>query len=336
MLFIDREYITESDTRCFFYNFSRPLTLWRLYKIIGKERPQLLHLQYPTRIFYRLVWIGVVSAIRLRYRSLKIITTIHEIEPYFNPYWFYHLGYWLRLMILIAVSDGLISTHRAEWLRLRRICKLTFIVPLANTLTGQLAAIQSSSPTSVDLPEKPFMLFFGNINCGKNLQALIQAISDERLSHTLFLVCHGNLERELMSELEQLILKLGIGDRVVFHYQLALKDIIMLYNHAAFITLPYSGGITLRSSVLQSVIAWNKRFIAEIGDATPLWIKRRAEETYTAKTTGRELADLLLKMFTRNRMEKIPHSAALEAYFSWESIAAKHESIYGKLLSEGT
>ncbi|MBP7460066.1 MAG: glycosyltransferase [Candidatus Delongbacteria bacterium] len=313
------------------YPVGRSGHLKRLWNCLKTRPIRIIQLQYPTAVFsgYRLILSLLI--IRLRFHDIRIVTTIHEILPYLMTSWRRRIrfsGYFLRLFLLILISDRLISTNRQESEWLKRYHSKVRVIPI-----GGMTPISSGNPIIPAMPER-YAVFFGNIHSGKRLDLIIEAWAALKSADDYWVICYGNQETRLLQQLDHQIERLGIKKQILFYHGLDNDTILKILQGSRGVILPYQGGITPRSMVLQTVLAGRRPILAEVGPQTPFWLKQILPLTYSLPCPSTAITGKIRRMMD-SESESTSDTSRMEVirrYFSWPSIAAKYFNLYCEIM----
>lgn len=319
------------------YNPESPHHLRELWNYLRNHPVEIIHLQYPTAIFTRYHLVLALLVIRIGFPKLQITTTIHEIQPYLNTTLARRIrfvGYFFRLFFLLMISNGLISTNRREYNWLKRFHSRVRIIPIGSILTEKI--IRTIPETSLPVLPEHYAIFFGNIHASKRLDVIIQAWASIKALDYHLLICYGNQEVKLVNQLYQKIEQLGLKDRVFFYRGMDNRTATRMIFNSRGVILPYQGGITPRSMVLQTALACQKQILAEIGPETPFWLKKILPFHYSYPYQPHDIGRTITCLF--ETIPELPSQSRkmeiIRSYFSWRSIAEKYHRFYQEMIKE--
>ncbi len=322
ILFVPEGSLRSENKTYFFRRFFNPFYL--IY-IVLKEKIEVVQTQFPEKLYSNLLFLFSLFCIKLFLPRVKLIVTIHEIEPYFA---LKLRKFFIILEIVKFMNDAFIFTNRKD-LKLSKVKKkFTRIIPLFD-------AFQSVKIKGIDnfsLPEK-YGLYMGNIHQLKNLYPIIKVFSKFKSRDYYLIVAYGDIHSDIEIKIKDLVEKEGIKNKIIFFKGLDDSRIKYLIENAQFMILCYKNGITPRSSVLMSALEYNKPYLAEIGSYTPRWLKRISSFYYYVEDNEKMIFQALQKLFA-GKSYKIKYYNFLKRYFSIESVSCKYVDFYKMVIKK--
>lgn len=272
-------------------------------------------------------------------KTAKRVVTIHDVIPLVFPNYFPAgiKGYVNLFFQKIALknSDAIICDSKTSK---NDICdKLS--VPSDKVHVIYLASapqFHKIDPESITVSKrlklpKDFVLYVGDVNWNKNIDNLLQAIKISQKN--LVMVGKAHIDNNLAEtqQINKIIHKLKIGDKVVKVGFVDDEDLVEIYNIARLTLLPsyYEGfGLPAIESMAcgTPLICSNVASLSEITDENTI---------YCEPTDPVDIAGKIDQVYSLSQKEKgdlskklIKHASA----FSWEKVARQTISVYKALI----
>jgi glycosyltransferase involved in cell wall biosynthesis len=200
--------------------------VWLLWKI----KPDVLHVPHFT---IPVLWSG------------KIIITIHDLIKHISKgadtttrhpliYWFKYFQYLLIVWFAVSRAERII-VPTTYW---QEILMANYNLPkekIAVTSEGVSEEFFNKTYVNIDLPEKPYVLYVGNVYPHKNLNTLLAAIGKLNGSMLLIIVCARSI---FTQRAEKLIEKHNLQKWVKFLGSVSEKELVSLYKNARALVFP--------------------------------------------------------------------------------------------------
>jgi glycosyltransferase involved in cell wall biosynthesis len=206
-----------------------PVSQIEMLMLLIKIHPDIFH---ATHFTVPVFWPG------------KVVVTIHDLIKHYstgrdtttqNPlwYWFKYLGY--RFVAWWAINRSVhIIVPSNYW---KNQLHTSYSVPLSKiTVTYEGAfSTSTSNGNSLDLPNKPYVLYVGNMYPHKNIPTLLEAIARLSGQVLLILVC----ARSVFSDrITKLIADRNMGKWVKYLGYVPDSDLPQLYSHSLAYVFP--------------------------------------------------------------------------------------------------
>jgi len=311
------------------YRYWRALS--RIASGAAREGVQIAHVHY-----FLLAPADYIFLRRLRRQGIKIVVTAHDVIP-FNAR-FHTRALFQRLY---GLADALIvhaEQNRRELLAQFRLERARVVViPHGHYLpyTGDALLSRAEARARLGLdPERPVLLFFGQIKRVKGLDTLLRALPAIITAHPrALLLIAGQVWKDDWSRYQALIDELGIADHVrarIAH--IPDGEVAAYYRAADVVVLPYrriyqSGVLLMAWSYAQPVVASSVGGLAEVVRDGETGLLVEPDDPAT-------LADALNEVLGNRAWGEAMGAAGrrlVAREFAWDKIAARTAGLYRKL-----
>lgn len=253
-----------------------------LIKQIEELEPDLVHLTGPH------LW-NVYLVRRLRSQNIKVIHTLHDLDP--------HTG--TRLPVLLRIWNNLII-HSADHILVHGKCYRQRLLSMgldktSVSYTPLLFLFLSYQQTrdldikDLDVRSDPYLLFFGRLEKYKGIDTLLEAIeifSKSRMSDDLSEVRLVIAGPGSIPQLD----KVSRPSAVEFRSRLIQdSEAIDLFSNCSLVVLPYSDAT--QSSLIASAYYFNKSVIVTRTGALPEYVEDERTGYVVEPENPIELAD---------------------------------------------
>jgi len=273
---------------------------------------------------------------RLRHQGVKIVITAHDVIPF-------NARFHTRALFqqLYGLADALIvhaEQNRRELLAQFHLDPARVVViPHGHYLpyTGETLPSRAEARAKLDLdPERPVLLFFGQIKRVKGLDTLLRALPAVIAVHpeTLLLIA-GQVWKDDWGRYQALIEELGLADHVRARIAYIPDEEVAAYYRAAdVVVLPYrriyqSGVLLMAWSYARPVVASNVGGLAEVvRDGETGLLVPPDDPAALAGALNELLADRAW-----GEAMGVAGRRLVEQEFAWDKIAARTAELYRKL-----
>jgi glycosyltransferase involved in cell wall biosynthesis len=281
-------------------------TLFQFREVLKQEKPQIVHLQYPTTSF-RASLIPFLCLLLARKNGARTLLTLHEYSEA-------HLLRRIALQVFSRFTHHLIFTSHFER---ERFLKLNNKLNPPHSIIHIGSNILPLTPPLMEKEER--ILLFGLIRPGKGIESFIQLA---RLAHQQNLDYEFTLigqipdgEREYAGHIRHLMADLP---RLSFFENLSASDASRYLSTSKYAYLIYPDGASFRRGSLLACLFHNITVFTNKGRQTPSEMSRVC---YQINSPHEALKYLALKR------EKKIDQLFLEQ-FTWDHIANRHVEEY--------
>lgn len=310
-------------------------TLWKLFRLLKREKPDLVHVQSPIAPRKDWIWFFFLPLLKI-----KLVLTAHNVLPHETRPLdrFCH-----RLMYRAA--HGIIVHSQANREEIGKVFPSLSPDRLRTIPHGHYAFFSGTPPSKgearrgLGLPlDKKIVLFFGAVREYKGLDILMEAAASilKLRSDVLFLAVGMDLEgkRDRYLELHE-TLNLGEGFRLRFQY-VPFQEVSRYFFAADLAVLPYRA--IYQSGILLLSMSCGVPVVASRVGAFPETLEEGKSGVLVAPGNAEELQKGILSVLDDpGRLETLGKRGKelAEKNFSWEAIAEKTVRFYREVLNEG-
>jgi glycosyltransferase involved in cell wall biosynthesis len=234
-----------------------PLTWWRTFRMIQRDQPDLLLLQWWTPFWSPMLFF-LTRMIR-RYTNIRILFLCHHIiSPDGGAFdWFLARRILWRghAFIVMSEEDFALLRRALPWARI----KGTALPPFDAFSRTPMPREQARAELGLQ-PGEPVLLFFGFVRRYKGLRHLIQALAIVRQKLAARLMIVGEFWED-ERPYRALVQQLGLGDAVQFvNGYVPNEDMPRYFSAADVVVMPYLEAT--QSGVVQLAIGFERPMIA--------------------------------------------------------------------------
>jgi glycosyltransferase involved in cell wall biosynthesis len=282
----------------------------RLLALVGKLRPDIVHVQWLTLLRQDLRWVARLQSDR------PVVFTAHNVMP--------HLGepdVEERRRIYTAFDQVVVHTRKGVEQLERYGVPAERIVRIPHGTFG--------APPSIEPPSGRRLLFFGLIRRYKGIDVLVRALSEVP---DAWLVVAGD-PLDPVEPLQELAREVGVADRITWRLgYLPDAEVETLMREATLTVFPYPGGESASGALATA-----------LGHGRPAVVTEVLGETVREFGAGAVVAPNDPGALATAIRELLDDPAALQAAFrgteraraglSWSGIAEAHERLYSEVLA---
>lgn len=239
------------------------VSLWpfgHAFRIIRRERPDLIHIHNPTQI-------GLAALIAARYYHIPVMATNHAMPHNFLspqlPRWLYNALVNLFWRYIVWFHNRMDFVATPTPIALSYLKKYGLKRPSAAITNG--LDLDAFYPGSAPRNHPPVLLYVGRLDTEKNLQLLIQAVAllQPTTQLRLELVGGGNQ----LAALKRSVREQGLESLVSFRGRVSEADKLAAYQQADIFVI--TSPAELQSIVTMEAMACAKPIVAVAAGALP-------------------------------------------------------------------
>lgn len=312
-----REFVT-------IYRINKKLSVFQIFRLIGKIRPDIIHVHAPN-IF------SCSAIVASKFSKIPIIATVHraEIDKLGNPMFFFRKHVLARFNKIIAVSNYTKSLALKAGVDEKKIIVAYNSCDESFFYNADKIAARFRQNIPID---RKIVLFVGNLIKLKGVYTLIESIRilKSTVPKLLLLVIGQGEERE---RLESMVGRYHLENNIKFLGWLPQKDLPDIYNAADVFVLP---SITEGHSIaLLEAMSVGLPIVASKTGGNIESIEERENGLIFDSGDANKLAENLTLILTdsklRNKMAE-KNSILYNDKFSVKNQIKIHLSIYNSLL----
>ena len=312
-------------------NVFKVVKSWRLYsafrfvRFLKAIKPDLIHIQYPTRGYK---WFLLPNFLPLIcwfiFPKLGRMVTIHEFT----------IAHKLRKMgmvFLLLFSNKIIfpDQHEASavlkwfpWLKERYT-----VIPIGANIEPV-----SYNVSRRQMAEIPYIVFFGFATKSKDIATLLHAFK-QVLSHGV--QCKLVMITHLSSDARSLIKELGLEHVITVTGYCTPEQVSLYFTNATACILPFKDGVSLRRGTFLTALRHGLPVVTTMGEEIPDILKNWENVILTPVGDYQAMSNAILKLFCdpglRNNISD--NARELGKCFSWDNIGLQHVAIYSSMLT---
>jgi len=192
--------------------------------------------------------------------------------------------------------------------------------------------IQGKLRQKYNIPDKPFILYIGRLDKEKKVDVLINSLQYIKSSQPFHLILEGKGQQ--MEELQLLVEKLNLTDKVSFIGYIKEDELIALYSLSTVFVMPSTA--ELQSLVTMEAMALGLPVIGAQAGALPYLIKPDRNgylfEPDNPEDLGKKLQKILENPDLRKKMSQ--ESLNIIQEHDINNIIKKMENLYSKIITE--
>jgi glycosyltransferase involved in cell wall biosynthesis len=308
-------------------------SLPRLLRQVKRVSPEIIHVEYPAVGYGRSLGINLLGYVLRLFTDKKLVVTLHE----------YHQSRWVgraRNLLTIAPYHKIVVSNEADVRALKLFRKRLVVMPIGSNLPSgnALNAPKVFNDYGLDSTEKT-LCFFGFPFQGKGLETLLNAAQELKDYQVLLLSAKDEsnpYHKQLGARVEDLR---NAGVRIGwtgFLDDQTVADVCAYQSDKLLFVFPQNATLTAKAGTVIAAVINGQIVIAKDGDprlTTPYINRTNCYLINPMNTT--EVAEAVRAIESNEEMRKLIRQEALKLneYFSWDSIANKHRSLYRSLLS---
>lgn len=287
-------------------------------KIIEKEKPDALHIQYEPGLYNLFFTPMLFDALRKNFPMIKKILTLHAID-YFPLNLFHKL-------FLYKKPDRIIVHTEYHKNIIKKINKNTIKIPMG------------LAPKTTKSAIKDYVLYFGFLSVHKGIENLIRSYDKIKDKTRIKLIIAGSInpaykqQQDYRDKIKNMIERLGLSDSIDFIYNyIPAKRLERTIADAKFVVFPYlksySGG---QSQAIMDAVSIGKPVIVSKLPGLTENIVNGKNGIIVTPDNENDLAQAMRKLSSSNKLlNKISsNNKNLARCLSWKNIARKTIAAY--------
>jgi glycosyltransferase involved in cell wall biosynthesis len=302
-----------------------PLTWYRTFRMVQREKPDVLLLQWWTPYFSPFLFFLTRL---LRYFHKAPMRTVfichHMIEPDGGIF------DWFLARRILRHGDAFIVMSEEEFGLMRRAfphktIKGTLLPPF-DGVSG-VAISQTVARQELNLPAgEKVLLFFGFVRHYKGLRYLIEALPEVRKHIAVRLLIVGEFWED-ERPYRELIKKLGLEACVtIFNKYIANDKVTNYFSAADLVVMPYLK--PTQSGIAQLAIGFERPMVATNVGGMPEMIRHNETGLIVPPADSAELAKAIITFFTENMQERfVTNLRAGKESLSWQPMVQLIEAL---------
>ncbi len=316
-------------------------SVWRLAVNLARAaRCDWLHVQYQTAAFGMHPAINLAPAYWQR-QGFQVAWTYHDLLV---PYLFPKAGKRLRTWITERPAHTAalpIVTNEADRLRLADRNIAAACIPIGSNIVSRHLSSEERTDWRSEhgyAPDDLVLAYFGFLNRSKGGLALIKALQRvvrEREDARLLMIgeqvgASDATNDAYRLEVQALIAKLGLEDRVRWTGNLAGVEVAAALNACDVLLMPYLDGASLRRGTLMAGLANGCAIVTTTPQGPLPELVDGRDLLYVAREDEKALANAALRVANNPALAKRLRTNARRrsSLFAWDAIAREHVACY--------
>ncbi|MDD5530253.1 MAG: glycosyltransferase [bacterium] len=312
------------------------LKLHRMLSFIRSANPEFIIIQYVCQLYGRAGIIPniilLVFLIKLKFRSIKLILTFHELWIPLTPKDFI-LGIVQRLetgFIILMANTSIITTRTRE----KALQKLFPRTKIYNIPVGSNIPSKEKFHSSLSHSKNGFTLStFGRLHPERDLITIIQAIKiiiSHKYNITLKII--GKIDKGIIyTTLLKEIKNLGVEKNIIWTDSCSAEEIEEHITNSDIYLSPEIDGASGRRGALMAALSLGVPIIAYGGKDTETIFENGKNIILISPRNPNILAQKIIELANNEKIRMVLGEKALETfkkYFSWEIIGNRYEEIF--------
>jgi len=303
-----------------------PFNWWKVGRALRREAADLVLVRFW--IPFMGPCLGTVLRMVRRNKSVKVICISDNIIPHEKrPFDRLFTRYFIRAVDAFIVMSKSVGEELRQF---SRTLPFRYVPhPVYDNYGAQ--ASREESLAQLQLPrEKNYLLYFGFIREYKGLDILLEALADPRLKNLpLHLLIAGEFYSD-EARYRQLIVDLGLEDRVSLHDRyIPQSDVRYYFGAADLVVQPYRSAT--QSGISQLAYHFDKPMVVTNVGGLPE-IVDHGQSGYVVEVSPKAVAEAILDYFSENRKSAFEEGVRKAKYrFSWANMVQTIEDLVVRL-----
>jgi glycosyltransferase involved in cell wall biosynthesis len=305
-----------------------PLTWWRALRLIERDQPDLLLLQWWTPFWSPMLFF-LTRMMKRRKLPTRIIFLCHHIIPpdsgFFDWYLARRILWRGHAHIVMSEEDFALLRRALPKKRIRGAALPPYDV------FSRTPRPRAEARARLGLaPDEPVLLFFGFVRRYKGLRYLLKALPDIRKHLPARLLVVGEFWEEERAY-HELVQQFGLDDAVRFYSEYIPNDEVALYfSSADVVVLPYLEAT--QSAVAQLAIGFEKPMIATSAGGMAEAIADGETGIIVPPADSAALSEAILRFFHDGLAEPFARNIRLnKETASWMPLVGLIEELYAEV-----
>jgi glycosyltransferase involved in cell wall biosynthesis len=303
---------------------------WHAFRIMRRERPDVVHLQTPTQI-------GVAALIAARWYRVPVVATSHVMPENLLGL---KLPRWLFRGLAAVIWRYIIWFHnRADAVTAPSPTALSYLQqhrlkPPAQAVSNGLDLATFRPATKPPVNRPPVLLYLGRLDAEKNVRTLVDAANILHQTDTDFQLEVVGTGTQLEA-LRAYASELGLGQQVHFRGRVSEAAKLRAYQSADIFVI--ASPAELQSIVTLEAMATGKPVVAAKAGALPDLVHDGVDGYLVPTTDAAAFANACRRLLTDTKLRQRLGQASLEmvrAHHSTTVTFATYEQLYLQVLAK--